>query len=238
MLFFFRLADSDKYIQPDAANFNSWRRHTKLLGDPPEEVTFAWEDVKAMFNGGTRKRMMANSSHDTMTSSCPTPALDKILAASNIPENKVEQPLPPPPPPPRKYRKTKVKDIDDSCNSGDNKKFEGARGTFPYFPSAAAAAASAPRPDMFMNHNNNEGPPPPNLFSSERLAFAAAVAAASNATAAGSFTAGLADYLWPLGQSPLGSGAAAAASHQLPMTGYPLFWPKKPMLGSTLTFGR
>ena len=31
-----RLTDSDKYIQPDAANFNSWRRHTKLLGDPPE----------------------------------------------------------------------------------------------------------------------------------------------------------------------------------------------------------
>ena len=30
------LTDTDKYIQPDAANFNSWRRHTKLLGDPPE----------------------------------------------------------------------------------------------------------------------------------------------------------------------------------------------------------
>jgi hypothetical protein len=31
-----RLADSDKYVQPDAANFNSWRRHTKLYADPPE----------------------------------------------------------------------------------------------------------------------------------------------------------------------------------------------------------
>ena len=63
--------------------------------------------------------MMANSSHDTMTSSCPTPALDKILAASEMAENKVEQPLsPPPPPPPRKYRKAKVKDNDDSCSSG------------------------------------------------------------------------------------------------------------------------
>ena len=31
-----RVGDSDKYVQPDAANFNSWRRHTKLLGDPPE----------------------------------------------------------------------------------------------------------------------------------------------------------------------------------------------------------
>ncbi|KAF2349672.1 Transforming protein Ski, partial [Trinorchestia longiramus] len=51
-----RLADS-KYVQPDAANFNSWRRHIRLYGDPPEEVEFAWEDVKAMFNGGTRKRL-------------------------------------------------------------------------------------------------------------------------------------------------------------------------------------
>ena len=32
------LTDTDKYIQPDAANFNSWRRHTKLLGDPPEVI--------------------------------------------------------------------------------------------------------------------------------------------------------------------------------------------------------
>ncbi|CAG2175781.1 unnamed protein product, partial [Oppiella nova] len=55
-----RLPDS-KYIQPDAANFNSWRRHIKLVGnpEPPDEVSFAWEDVKAMFNGGSRKRAMA-----------------------------------------------------------------------------------------------------------------------------------------------------------------------------------
>ncbi|OXA62032.1 SKI family transcriptional corepressor 2 [Folsomia candida] len=42
-------------------NFNSWRRHLKLCGDPPED------DVRAMFNGGTRKRMLAahssSSSH-------------------------------------------------------------------------------------------------------------------------------------------------------------------------------
>ncbi|XP_037082312.1 SKI family transcriptional corepressor 1 homolog-B-like [Pollicipes pollicipes] len=44
------------YVQPDAANFNSWRRHIRLHGSPPEEVVHAWEDVKAMFNGGTRKR--------------------------------------------------------------------------------------------------------------------------------------------------------------------------------------
>ncbi|CAG2102784.1 unnamed protein product [Medioppia subpectinata] len=39
----------------------SWRRHIKLIGnpEPPDEVSFAWEDVKAMFNGGSRKRAMA-----------------------------------------------------------------------------------------------------------------------------------------------------------------------------------
>lgn len=56
-----RLSPTDKYVQPDAANFNSWRRHMKLSGNPPEEIVYAWEDVKAMFNGGTRKRMLANS---------------------------------------------------------------------------------------------------------------------------------------------------------------------------------
>lgn len=56
-----RLPDS-KYVQPDAANFNSWRRHVKLGGSPPEEVVFAWEDVKAMFNGGSRKRIISCAS--------------------------------------------------------------------------------------------------------------------------------------------------------------------------------
>ncbi|CAG9816874.1 unnamed protein product [Phaedon cochleariae] len=56
-----RLGPNDKYVQPDAANFNSWRRHMKLSGCPPDEITHAWEDVKAMFNGGTRKRLLASS---------------------------------------------------------------------------------------------------------------------------------------------------------------------------------
>ncbi|KAK4872132.1 hypothetical protein RN001_016256 [Aquatica leii] len=56
-----RLSPSDKYVQPDAANFNSWRRHMKLSGNVPEEIMHAWEDVKAMFNGGTRKRLLSNS---------------------------------------------------------------------------------------------------------------------------------------------------------------------------------
>ncbi|GFT87937.1 SKI family transcriptional corepressor 1 homolog-B [Nephila pilipes] len=56
-----RLPDS-KYVQPDAANFNSWRRHIKLGGSPPDEVVYAWEDVKAMFNGGSRKRVLSCAS--------------------------------------------------------------------------------------------------------------------------------------------------------------------------------
>ncbi|KAJ6218871.1 hypothetical protein RDWZM_004683 [Blomia tropicalis] len=57
-----RLPNS-KYVQPDAANFNSWRRHIRLVSspEPPEHVSYAWEDVKAMFNGGSRKRAMSST---------------------------------------------------------------------------------------------------------------------------------------------------------------------------------
>ncbi|XP_036962628.1 SKI family transcriptional corepressor 1 homolog-B isoform X1 [Acanthopagrus latus] len=48
-----------KYTQPDAANFNSWRRHLKLTDKSSQtDVLHAWEDVKAMFNGGSRKRTL------------------------------------------------------------------------------------------------------------------------------------------------------------------------------------
>uniref|UniRef100_A0A0R3WD31 C-SKI_SMAD_bind domain-containing protein n=1 Tax=Taenia asiatica TaxID=60517 RepID=A0A0R3WD31_TAEAS len=52
------------YRHPDAANFNAWRRHL-LLADPnpPDSLLFAWEDIKAMFNGGNR----------TKKASLPTP---------------------------------------------------------------------------------------------------------------------------------------------------------------------
>ncbi|XP_067091431.1 SKI family transcriptional corepressor 1 homolog-B [Osmerus mordax] len=51
-----------KYTQPDAANFNSWRRHLKLTDkNSPDDVAHAWEDVKAMFNGGSRKRTLPMS---------------------------------------------------------------------------------------------------------------------------------------------------------------------------------
>ncbi|XP_068595731.1 SKI family transcriptional corepressor 1 homolog-B [Brachionichthys hirsutus] len=48
-----------KYTQPDAANFNSWRRHLKLTDKAGQtDILHAWEDVKAMFNGGSRKRTL------------------------------------------------------------------------------------------------------------------------------------------------------------------------------------
>ncbi|KAM3877426.1 SKI family transcriptional corepressor 1 homolog-B-like [Diretmus argenteus] len=51
-----------KYTQPDAANFNSWRRHLKLTDkSASEDIDHAWEDVKAMFNGGSRKRTLPMS---------------------------------------------------------------------------------------------------------------------------------------------------------------------------------
>ncbi|XP_076335283.1 SKI family transcriptional corepressor 1 homolog-B-like isoform X2 [Tachypleus tridentatus] len=77
-----RFSDS-KYVQPDAANFNSWRRHIKLSGTPPVDVVHAWEDVKAMFNGGSRKRVMASSTasssrnHETKRSRFSGPPPDK-----------------------------------------------------------------------------------------------------------------------------------------------------------------
>ncbi|KAK6179989.1 hypothetical protein SNE40_012220 [Patella caerulea] len=50
---------NSKYHHPDAANFNSWRRHLKLTREAEKgEFAYAWEDVKAMFNGGSRKRIL------------------------------------------------------------------------------------------------------------------------------------------------------------------------------------
>ncbi|XP_028442241.1 SKI family transcriptional corepressor 1 homolog-B [Perca flavescens] len=55
-----------KYTQPDAANFNSWRRHLKLSDKGSQtDVLHAWEDVKAMFNGGSRKRTLPGSGSDS-----------------------------------------------------------------------------------------------------------------------------------------------------------------------------
>ncbi|XP_046869510.1 uncharacterized protein LOC6651335 [Drosophila willistoni] len=69
-----RITTNDRYVQPDAANFNSWRRHMTLNGNAQDEkIIHAWEDVKAMFNGGTRKRLVSSSSRNTThNTSSPT----------------------------------------------------------------------------------------------------------------------------------------------------------------------
>lgn len=36
----------------------------KLFGGPPQDISYAWEDVKAMFNGGTRKRVSSDGSSE------------------------------------------------------------------------------------------------------------------------------------------------------------------------------
>lgn len=60
-IFHFHRVPESKYSHPDAANFNSWRRHLNLTkGSENDDMHHAWEDVKAMFNGGSRKRMLSS----------------------------------------------------------------------------------------------------------------------------------------------------------------------------------
>ena len=72
-IFHFHRTANSKYNHPDAANFNSWRRHLKLYGENSEnnEFVYAWEDVKAMFNGGGRKRLQGGPSNQQSNSSNP-----------------------------------------------------------------------------------------------------------------------------------------------------------------------
>lgn len=59
-IFHFHRTPEAKYNHPDAANFNSWRRHLKLTEEcDTDDSSQAWEDVKAMFNGGSRKRIVS-----------------------------------------------------------------------------------------------------------------------------------------------------------------------------------
>lgn len=78
-----RIGPGDKYVQPDAANFNSWRRHMKLSGVSPDEIVFAWEDVKAMFNGGTRKRLISSVSSSASRISSPNSVRSTAAQSSN-----------------------------------------------------------------------------------------------------------------------------------------------------------
>ncbi|XP_075788821.1 SKI family transcriptional corepressor 2 isoform X2 [Pelodiscus sinensis] len=72
-----------KYTQPDAANFNSWRRHLKLTDkSPQDELVFAWEDVKAMFNGGSRKRALPPAPPPPGAAAAPCHPLSSVKAAA------------------------------------------------------------------------------------------------------------------------------------------------------------
>lgn len=56
-IFHYHKTSSSSFRHPDAANFNSWRRHLHLNEpSPSDSLQHAWEDVKSMFNGGCRKR--------------------------------------------------------------------------------------------------------------------------------------------------------------------------------------
>ncbi|KAM6037435.1 LOW QUALITY PROTEIN: SKI family transcriptional corepressor 2-like [Chlamydotis macqueenii] len=73
-----------KYTQPDASNFNSWRRHLKLTDkNPQDELVFAWEDVKAMFNGGSRKRALPPAP-PAVTPAAPPHPLGSVKAAAVV----------------------------------------------------------------------------------------------------------------------------------------------------------
>lgn len=71
---------------PDSPNINSWRKHIDL--DPSQEhsqeIKYAWEDVKSLFNGGTRRRMPGPSS--ATTSSKPSNQVLLLHSNANVPE--------------------------------------------------------------------------------------------------------------------------------------------------------
>ncbi|KAM9366526.1 SKI family transcriptional corepressor 1a [Symphorus nematophorus] len=75
-----------KYLQPDAANFNSWRRHLKLTDKKSEDINHAWEDVKAMFNGGSRKRTLPMNGSGMSSSSSMKSQASSSLAQTSSPE--------------------------------------------------------------------------------------------------------------------------------------------------------
>jgi hypothetical protein len=61
------------YVQPDSPNFNAWRRHLRLHNPTQsEDLRDAWEDVKAMFNGGNRKRSASGTTMSAHTSKSST----------------------------------------------------------------------------------------------------------------------------------------------------------------------
>lgn len=56
---------------PDSPNINSWRKHIDLdwTQEHSQEIKYAWEDVKSLFNGGTRRRAPNNGGNGSMCTS-------------------------------------------------------------------------------------------------------------------------------------------------------------------------
>lgn len=101
-IFHFHRTAESKYNHPDAANFNSWRRHLHLVpGADGDDVSYAWEDVKAMFNGGSRKRMVSSPGfpEEHSPSSIPEPKRPKttveedVISKPNFPNQYQNYPL-------------------------------------------------------------------------------------------------------------------------------------------------
>ncbi|XP_038079387.1 SKI family transcriptional corepressor 1 homolog-B-like [Patiria miniata] len=98
---------TSKFHPPDGPNFNSWRRHIKLVDpNPSEDLLHAWEDVKAMFNGGSRKRSVCETSNKLAPSSFGRPVVDPISLSSEA------QRLLPSPPTRSRYDKDPHQDLE------------------------------------------------------------------------------------------------------------------------------
>ncbi|XP_022087012.1 SKI family transcriptional corepressor 1 homolog-B-like [Acanthaster planci] len=98
---------TSKFHPPDGPNFNSWRRHIKLVDpNPPEELLHAWEDVKAMFNGGSRKRSVCETSNKLTP-----PSYILKRPADSISLNNDSQRLLPSPPKRSRYDKDPHRDL-------------------------------------------------------------------------------------------------------------------------------
>ena len=106
-IFHYHRAPDSKYHHPDAANFNSWRRHLTLTDShPSDDLLHAWEDVKAMFNGGTRKRILTTATSKSFSSVTNTPSREHRPEVKRPKFDLDPSPHAPPrmpPPPPLQY---------------------------------------------------------------------------------------------------------------------------------------
>lgn len=89
-IFHFHKAPSSSYRHPDAANFNSWRRHLYISDpNPSESLIHTWEDVKAMFNGGCRKRMSISNTKPSVSQSPSKDIVSNYTSSVALPNSAV-----------------------------------------------------------------------------------------------------------------------------------------------------